>query len=142
MMRTLNSILCAILLIAVVAVPIEGKTKKKPSKANTSQVIYTGDIAKKVYGYNGKTPVNIHVKDGKIVQIEVLPNEETPQYLKRAIAKICPQFEGKKIAEAQKVKADVATGATYTSEALIKNIQMGLEQASQSAGKGKSRANN
>lgn len=139
-MRTLYSALCAILLLAVVAVPVEGKTKKKSSKANTSQVIFTGDIAKKVYGYNGKTPVNIHIKDGKIAQIEVLPNDETPQYLKRAIAKVCPQYEGKTVAEAQKVKADVATGATYTSEALIRNIEMGLNQASQSKSKGKSGA--
>ena len=137
-MRTFNSILCVILLFAMAAIPVEGKTKKKSSKASTSQVIFTGDIAKKVYGYNGKTPVNIHVKDGKIAQIEVLPNEETPQYLKRAVAKVCPQYEGKTISEALKVKADVATGATYTSEALIKNIQMGLEQSSQSGSKGKS----
>ncbi|MBO7608978.1 MAG: FMN-binding protein [Muribaculaceae bacterium] len=137
-MRTLNSILCVILLFTIAAIPVEGKTKKKSSKASTSQVIFTGDIAKKVYGYNGKTPVNIHVKDGKIAQIEVLPNEETPQYLKRAVAKVCPQYEGKTISEALKVKADVATGATYTSEALIKNIQMGLEQSSQPGSKGKS----
>ena len=137
-MRTFVSILCVALLFSMSALSIEAKSKKKANKANTTQVIFTGDIAKKVYGYNGKTPVNIHVKDGKITQIEVLPNEETPQYLKRAVAKVCTQYEGKTISEALKIKADVATGATYTSEALIKNIQMGLEQASQSSDKGKS----
>ena len=136
-MRTVISFLCVALLFSIAALPSEAKTKKKSSKASTSQVIFTGDIAKKVYGYNGKTPVNIHVKDGKIKQIEVLPNEETPQYLKRAVAKVCPQYEGKTISEALKIKADVATGATYTSEALIKNIQMGLEQSSQSSSKSK-----
>lgn len=128
-MRNISSIICAILLLTVVAMPIEAKSKKKSSKATTSQVIYTGDIAKKVYGYNGKTPVNIHIKGGIIERIEVLPNDETPQYLKRAIAKVCPQFEGKAVAEAKKIQADVATGATYSSEAIIKNIQLGLEQA-------------
>ena len=39
------------------------------------------------------------------------------------------QYEGLTVAEALKLKPDVATGATYTSEALIKNIQMGLKQA-------------
>ena len=39
------------------------------------------------------------------------------------------QYEGLTVAEALKLKPDVATGATYTSEALIKNIQMGLNQA-------------
>ena len=79
-------------------------------------------------GYNGTTPLNITVKNGVIENIEVLPNQESPSYLKRAKDKVLPQYIGKTVAEAKKLKADIATGATYTSEALIKNIQMGLEQ--------------
>ncbi len=130
-MRISNTIICSLLIAAIAAMPVEAKTKKKSSRTTSkTQVIFTGDIASKVYGYNGKTPVNIHVKGNKIERIEVLPNEETPQYLKRAVAKVLPQFEGKTLSEAKKVHADVATGATYTSEALIKNIQMGLEHKS------------
>ena len=68
------------------------------------------------------------VKNGVIENIEVLENQESPSYLKRATSKVLPQYIGKTVAEAKKLKADVATGATYTSEALIKNIQMGLEK--------------
>lgn len=129
-MRITKIALICLTAALVASMPAEAKTKKKQaSQATGTQVIFTGDIAGKVYGYNGKTPVNIHVKGNKIERIEVLPNDETPQYLKRATAKILPQYEGKTLTEAKKVRPDVATGATYTSEALIKNIQMGLEQA-------------
>ena len=41
----------------------------------------------------------------------------------------------KSVDEALKLDADVATGATYSSEALIKNIKMGLQQAKGSSSK-------
>ena len=133
-------IIAAIMLLVAGTASLDARTKKKATtkKATTSQVIYTGDIANKVIGYNGTTPLNITVKNGVIENIEVLPNQESPAYLKRAKEKVLPQYIGKTVTEAKKLKADVATGATYTSEALIKNIQMGLEQTkSTSTTKGK-----
>lgn len=123
-------IIAAIMLLIAGTASLDARTKKsaKKSKASTTQVIYTGDIASKVIGYNGTTPLNITVKNGVIENIEVLENQESPGYLKRATAKVLPQYIGKTVAEAKKLKADVATGATYTSDALIKNIQMGLEK--------------
>ena len=123
-------IIAAIMLLVAGTASLDARTKKKSTtkKATTSQVIYTGDIASKIIGYNGTTPLNITVKNGVIESIEVLPNQESPAYLKRAKEKVLPQYIGKTVTEAKKLKADVATGATYTSEALIKNIQMGLEQ--------------
>ena len=124
-------IFAAIMLLVAGTVTLDARTKKatKAKKASTTQVIYTGEIAKKVIGYNGPTPLNITVKNGVIESIEVLSNQESPGYLKRAKDKVLPQYIGKTVAEAKKLKPDIATGATYTSEALIKNIQMGLDQA-------------
>ena len=124
-------IIAAIMLLVAGTVSLDARTKKKATtkKATTSQVIYTGDIASKVIGYNGTTPLNITVKNGVIENIEVLQNEESPAYLKRAKDKVLPQYIGKTVAEAKKLKPDIATGATYTSEAIIKNIQMGLDKA-------------
>ena len=133
-------IIAAIMLLVAGTASLDARTKKKATTKNatSSQVIYTGDIANKVIGYNGTTPLNITVKNGVIENIEVLPNQESPAYLKRAKEKVLPQYIGKTVTEAKKLKADVATGATYTSEALIKNIQMGLEQTkSTSTTKGK-----
>ena len=124
-------IIAAIMLLVAGTVSLDARTKKKATtkKATTSQVIYTGDIASKVIGYNGTTPLNITVKNGVIENIEVLQNQESPAYLKRAKDKVLPQYIGKTVAEAKKLKPDIATGATYTSEAIIKNIQMGLDKA-------------
>ena len=124
-------IIAAIMLLVAGTVSLDARTKKttKAKKANATQVIYTGDIANKVIGYNGPTPLNITVKNGVIENIEVLPNQESPNYLKRAKDKVLPQYIGKTVAEGKKLKADIATGATYTSETIIKNIQMGLDQA-------------
>ena len=124
-------IIAAIMLLVAGTVSLDARTKKSTTKkgANATQVIYTGDIANKVIGYNGTTPLNITVKNGVIENIEVLPNQESPSYLKRAKDKVLPQYIGKTVAEAKNLKPDIATGATYTSEALIKNIQMGLDKA-------------
>ena len=124
-------IIAAIMLLVAGTASLDARTKKKSTakKASTSQVIYTGDIANKVIGYNGTTPLNITVKNGVIENIEVMPNQESPGYLKRAKDKVLPQYIGKTVSEAKKLKPDIATGATYTSEALIKNIQMGLDNA-------------
>ncbi len=135
-------IIAAIMLLVAGTTSIDARTKKKASSkksASTTQVIYTGDIANKVIGYNGTTPLNITVKNGVIENIEVLENQESPAYLKRAKDKVLPQYIGKTVAEAKKLKPDIATGATYTSEALIKNIQMGLDK-SKSAAASKSKA--
>ena len=125
-------IIAAIMLLVAGTASLDARTKKKATttkKAATTQIIYTGDIANKVIGYNGTTPLNITVKNGVIENIEVLPNQESPGYLKRAKDKVLPQYIGKTVADAKKLKPDIATGATYTSEALIKNIQMGLDKA-------------
>ena len=130
-------IVAVIMLLIAGTASLDARTKKgaKSKKANTTQVIYTGDIASKVIGYNGTTPLNITVKNGVIENIEVLPNQESPAYLKRAQDKVLPQYIGKTVAEAKKLKPDIATGATYTSEALIKNIQMGLDKAKSTSDK-------
>jgi len=132
-------IIAAIMLLIAGTASLDARTKKsaKKAKASTTQVIYTGDIASKVIGYNGTTPLNITVKNGVIENIEVLENQESPSYLKRATAKVLPQYIGKTVAEAKKLNADVATGATYTSQALIKNIQMGLDQVKSTPAKKK-----
>lgn len=137
-------IIAAIMLLVAGTASLDARTKKsaksRKATASTTQVIYTGDIAKKVIGYNGTTPLNIKVKNGVIEDIEVLQNQESPGYLKRATQKVLPQYIGKTVAEAKKLKPDIATGATYTSEALIKNIQMGLDQAKSTSSSNKKAA--
>lgn len=128
-MKRTNKLMTIMVIVAIAMFAAIPAQARRHADNNSKQVIYTGDIAKKVIGYNGPTPVNITIKNGKICGIEALPNQEDPKYLRRATQKVFNQYEDLTIEEAIKLKPDVATGATYTSEALIKNIQMGLKQA-------------
>ncbi len=116
-------------LVAMVAAFFSFTINAKTTKGNGPQVIMTGEIAKKVIGYNGTTPVSISINNGRITSITALDNQETPAYFNKAKQKVFNQFIGKTVDEALKLDADVATGATYSSEALIKNIKIGLQQA-------------
>ena len=129
MTKRLMTLMAIAAIAMTAAMPMQAKKKATKATKATTQVVYTGDIAKKVIGYNGTTPLNITIKKGKIEKIEALPNQEGPAYMQRATKKVFAQYEGLTVVEALKLKPDVATGATYTSEALIKNIQMGLQQA-------------
>ena len=115
--------------VAIALLAMAPSAMAKGKKSTSPQVIYTGEIAKKVIGYNGTTPLNITITNGKITNIEALGNKETPAYFNKAKEKVFKQYIGKSVNEALKLDADVATGATYSSEALIKNIKMGLEKA-------------
>ncbi len=130
--------------IAVAAVAATAFAPNATAKGNTSapQVIYTGEIAKKVVGYNGATPVNITISNGRITNITALDNKETPSYFNKAKEKVFKQFIGKTVEEAKNLNADVATGATYSSEALIKNIKMGLQQVKSTSNDKKSKKSN
>lgn len=100
-----------------------------------NKVVYTGELGKKVIGYNGPTPLNITIQNGKIAKIEVLDNEESPRYLEKATSKIFPQYIGKTIKQALNLKVDAVSGATYTSNALLENIRLGLLEAQKTAAK-------
>lgn len=127
-------------IIAAMLLPLVAGSAAARNASSTAQVVYTGEIAKKINGYNGPTPLNIHVAGGKIVKIEALDNNETPQYFQKAANHIFKQYEGKTVAEALRLTPDAATGATYSSEAIIKNIQMGLQQVKTTKAKSTSKS--
>lgn len=98
-----------------------------------NRVIYTGELGKKVMGYNGPTPVTITITNGKIAKIEAAPNQESPRFFNQAKAHIFPQYIGKTVKQALGLKADISTGATYSSKALIQNIKLGLQTVKSSS---------
>jgi electron transport complex protein RnfG len=65
---------------------------------------------------------------GKISDIRVLENEETPRYLDRAMYGLKDKWVGKSISKAYKIEVDAVSGATYTSEAIISNMKLALEE--------------
>lgn len=95
------------------------------TRSSDTTVVNTTEISKTVHGFKGATPVEIYIKKNKIVKVEALPNRETPQYFAKAKV-LLKQFEGKTVKKAAQMEVDGVSGATYSSRALIKNVQQGL----------------
>ena len=91
--------------------------------------VNTTEIGSSIIGYNGATPVEISICKGTITKIKALPNQESPRYLQEVLSSgLLDKLVGKTVKEAKETKLDAVSGATYTSSALIENIQLGLEQ--------------
>lgn len=96
------------------------------TKANGQTVVNTTHISRKVRGLNGPTPVKIYIHKDKIAKIETLSNHETPDFFNRAKA-VLKHYEGKSVKKALSTKVDAVSGATYSSKALIQNVEQGLQ---------------
>jgi len=93
-------------------------------------VINTTDIAKDVQGYVAGTPVEIYLHDGKIQNIKPLPNQESPGYFYTVVKSgLLKKWNGLTPKEALDVHVDAVSGATFSSTAVIQNVQAGLRYA-------------
>ncbi len=97
------------------------------TKEDGMYIVNTTTLGKHIEGYNGPTPLKIYIKKNKVVKIEGLKNQETPKYYARVKKALFDKWNNLKVSDAQKLKVDGVTGATYTSEAVIKNVQVGLD---------------
>ena len=97
------------------------------TKENGVFVINTTNLAKDVEGYNGSTPLKIYIKKDKVERIEFLKSMETPKYYAKVKKALMDKWNGLKVKDAKTQQVDIVTGATYSSEAVIKNVQVGLE---------------
>ncbi|MDE6717777.1 MAG: FMN-binding protein [Muribaculaceae bacterium] len=88
-------------------------------------VIHTSGLSGTISGYAGSVPLDIYIRDGRISEIETLPNAETPSFFQRASG-ILKEWEGKSPEEASGINVDAVSGATYSSQALINNVKVGL----------------
>ena len=122
-----------LMLLLVAAVCLGAAAVAKTPK-NKSFVVNTEKLGKEVMGYAGRTPVEIHVVEGRIEKIAALPNSETPAYFQRVEeSPIFTSLVGKTVKEASAVQLDAVTGATWSSKAVIENIRLGLKEAAKKA---------
>ena len=105
------------------------------AKENGMTVINTTSLTKKVRGYMGPTPVKIYIKGKKIVKVEALSNQETPKFFALVKKNLLGKWNGKSVKQARKLEPDCATGATFSSKAVIKNVQTGLDYYRENGGK-------
>ena len=100
--------------------------------ADGTMVVNTTGLAADVRGYAGKVPLEISVKDGTITDVKALDNAETGDFFKRASV-LLDEWKGKTIEESQTMQVDAVSGATYSSRAIIGNMQRGLDFVSEQA---------
>ena len=93
-------------------------------------VVNTKPLAKDVQGYGGPVPLKIHIKDGRVAAVEAEPNAESPDFFNRAKA-LLNHWQNKSVDEALAEEVDAVSGATFSSRAIIANMQRGLAYAKQ-----------
>ncbi|MGM9728686.1 MAG: 4Fe-4S binding protein [Prevotella sp.] len=93
-------------------------------------VVNTKPLAKDVQGYGGPVPLKIHIKDGRVVAVEAEPNAESPDFFNRAKT-LLNHWQNKSVDEALAEEVDAVSGATFSSRAIIANMQRGLAYAKQ-----------
>lgn len=92
-----------------------------------SIVISTRRIAADVQGYNGPVPLTLFVSKGRIDSIHIEENEETPSFLERVREGILPRYIGMTLSEAREAEIDAVSGATFSSVAVLENIDRALD---------------
>ena len=93
-------------------------------------VVNTKTLAKDVQGYGGPVPLKIHIKDGRVAAVEAEPNAESPDFFNRA-KELLNHWQNKSVDEALAEEVDAVSGATFSSKAIIANMQRGLAYAKQ-----------
>ncbi len=119
--------LLATILILSAAATVLAADKVIRKQNNGTFVVNTSTIAKDVRGYNGPTPLEIHIKDDRIVKIIILSNNETRNYFERVKKNLMSKWIGMKVNKVLSTDIDAVTGATYTSEAVTENMKRALE---------------
>lgn len=93
-----------------------------------SALLNTSELGKDIVGYGGNVPLEITLRDGKVENIRALANSETPDFFRLASA-LLTKWNGQTIEDAQKMNVDAVSGATFSSKAIIGNVQRGLQYA-------------
>ena len=126
MKRLMTTVSCCSLMVVALTL-MSWMTDDTMTKENGMTVINTTSLGKDVQGFLGATPVKIYIQKNKVVKIEALKNQETPKYFLKVKKNLLDKWNGVKIKDAKKMKVDAVTGATYSSKAVIENVQLGLD---------------
>ena len=129
-MKKRTLILAALLSMGMVSSMI-ATTPNKHSEVMTkaadgTYIVNTTTLCKDVRGFRGNTPLAIHIKRGKIVEIKPLANQETPNFFNKVKQGLLNKWNGMKASKAASAQIDGVTGATYSSKAVKENVKRGI----------------
>lgn len=145
--QRLQSLLVCLLIVASLAIVKQGEFMGYSVKSKVEQrqtvsndtlrvldngavVINTTNLASDVMGYAGKVPLEITVKDGIVQEVRAKDNAETKEFFEQATM-LLGVWQGKSVDEAMRMEVDAVSGATFSSKAIIENVQRGLTYAKQ-----------
>ena len=97
------------------------------TKENGVYIINTTELGKDIEGYNGPTPMKVYISKNKVEKIEFLKSMESPKYYAKVKKTLHDKWNGLKVKDAKTQKVDIVTGATFSSEAVIKNVQLAID---------------
>ena len=126
MKRLMMTVSCCSLMVVALTL-MSWKADDTMTKENGMTVINTTTLGKDVQGFLGATPLKIYIQKNKVVKIEAMKNQETPKYFLKVKKHLLDKWNGVKVKDAKKMKVDAVTGATYSSKAVIENVQLGLD---------------
>ena len=144
--RILSFVTCLIFIVAV-SIRRDGRVmgydinlEEKAEKATVEDtlrtledgtvIVNTTGLGKDITGYAGTVPLEITLKEGKVTEVKALKNDETPEFFEDVVP-LLDSWDGLSIADAQQKKVDAVSGATFSSKAVIANMQRGLAYAAQ-----------
>lgn len=92
-------------------------------------VLLSSPYSDEIMGFNGPTPLQIALDaEGKIIEVRVLDNDETPKFLQRVIdAGFLDSWDGLTVEEALNKEVDAVSGATYSSKGIQNSLKARLE---------------
>ena len=126
-MKKLFSLTCMAAILIMAAMLQSAKPDDVMTKEDGMYVVNTTTLGKDVIGYASTVPLKVYIKKNKVEKVEALKNQETPKYFAKVKKALLNKWDGLKVKEAASLQVDGVTGATFSSEALIKNVQLGLE---------------
>ena len=97
------------------------------TKEDDMYVVNTTTIGKDIEGYNGPTPLKVYIKKDKVEHIEFLKSMESPKYYAQVKKALLEKWNGMTVKDAKTLQVDAVTGATFSSEAVIQNVQTALD---------------
>ncbi|WP_314711970.1 FMN-binding protein [Prevotella pallens] len=94
-------------------------------QSDGTYVVNTTTLAANVSGFKGATPVEVYIKNDKVVKVVAMKNRETPRYFEQVDSKMLPKFAGKRISKVGTV--DGVSGATFSSRAVRLNVEAAVK---------------
>lgn len=128
--ETLTSLQTAFPKAAYVELTAEATYAVKDVKGKViGMVLLSSPYSDGINGFNGPTPLQIALDNsGKIIEVRVLDNDETPNFLKRVTdAGYLDSWNGLTVEEALNKEVDAVSGATYSSKGIQNSLKARLE---------------